>query len=121
MSAWVSFSAPIGDYCEAQSASLSSYSAPSAGGLRRVAQGSDFSFQKNSDHLSSKLFLACAKGTNFPSVWVELYKTNANIPYLTYKMSDVIVTSFQSSKSGSQGNTIEAIQLNFGALKVEYG
>ena len=121
MPIYVSFSLPVGSYCEAISASLGASTSPTAGGIQRLAQARDLYFSKQQDELSPKLFLASAKGTHFPWVWVELYKKAAGLPYLTYKLTDVIILSYQFSENSSKDiKPIETISLDFVDIKVDY-
>jgi type VI protein secretion system component Hcp len=114
MSIWVSFSEPINSYFEAVSASMGASAIPTAGGIRREAQLSDFSFTKSNDDLSHNLSLARAKRTVFQSVWVEIYEENASIPHLTYKMADVLITSYQAL------GATESLQLKASKLEVAH-
>jgi type VI protein secretion system component Hcp len=121
MPIYVSFSLPVGSYCEAISASLGASTSPTAGGIQRIAQARDLYFSKQQDEISPKLFLAGAKGSHFPWVWVELYKKSAGLPYLTYKLTDVIIASFQFSENYNYNiKQIETISLDFADVKVEY-
>lgn len=101
MSIWVAFSAPINSYCEAVSASMGASTSPTAGGIMHQAQASDFSFTKRKDELSRALALASVARTVFESVWVELYKENSDIPYLTYKMAGVQIMSYRAGATES--------------------
>ncbi|RXT57140.1 hypothetical protein B6S44_01475 [Bosea sp. Tri-44] len=121
MPIYVSFSLPVGSYCEAISASLGASTSPTAGGVQRLAQARDLYFSKQQDELSPKLFLASAKGAHFPWVWVELYKKAAGLPYLTYKLTDAIIMSYQFSAYPSNDmKQTETISLDFADIKVEY-
>jgi type VI protein secretion system component Hcp len=115
MSIWVSFSAPINTYCEAVSASMGMSISPTAGGIRRQAQASDFSFTKGKDELSPNLALAWSTRTVFESVWVELYKENPDIPYLTYKMAGVQIMSYRPLERAT-----ESVQFKISTLEIAH-
>ena len=121
MSTWVSFSSPISDYCQAESASMSAAASPMARGVPRQAQVRDFHFTKPQDALSPKLFQAYSQGTKFPWVWVELYLKTTILPYLTYQLTDVFIVSYQpSGHTGSYLGPMDSIGLDFGEMKIVY-
>src|SRR4051812_15232552 len=68
------------------------------------------------DKSSVKLHEACATGTYFPSVEIHLTTDvkGKREPYMIYKLSDVIVTSYQFHGNGS-GDPVptEQVDLNY--------
>jgi type VI secretion system secreted protein Hcp len=79
----------------------------------------DFSFTKKVDKASPKLLVACASGQHFPKVTVTLRKGKQKQPYLVVTMSNVLISSFQtSSKSGSSAH--DSLSLNFTKIQFKY-
>lgn len=84
------------------------------------AKFGDLQITKKIDTASPNLGAGLAKGTQYPSVTLTLYKTSEpdpQIDYLTYKMSDVLITSIQHGGSGNDLPT-ESISLAYGQLEV---
>jgi type VI secretion system secreted protein Hcp len=119
MTIWAEFSSPIGKYFEALSASSGMGVRQVAGGARGKAQIGDFQLTKRSDNLSQKLMLHCASGTVFAVVTLEFYD-KTDILYLTYKLTNVLITSFHSGGSGSDGAPMESLSLNAEATSSDY-
>lgn len=73
------------------------------------------------DKSSTKLQEACANGTFFKEVEVHFCTTvkNKQEPYLTYKLSDVIITSY-SFHGNSSGSPLPSEQLTMGYTKAEW-
>lgn len=93
MSVWITFSSPIGKYCQLDSVSMSQSTRAIAGGVRRTAQIDDLHANKSNDYLSNDIFLACAKGTHFDEISIEFFTSNDAL-YLSYTLSDAVITSF---------------------------
>ena len=90
------------------------------GGAGKVVMN-DFSFTKKVDKASPALMLACADGSHIKSVEMVARKAGKEQQeYLKIKLSDVLVSSFQSG--GSQGDVVpvDQISLNFAKVEVEY-
>jgi hypothetical protein len=76
----------------------------------------DISITKEVDKASPKLYQACASGKHLKKVTIELQKSGKT--YLTYDLTDVLVTSVQVAGAGSGGSVpLEHITLNFGKFK----
>lgn len=116
MSLWAEFSSPIGKYFEALSASAGMGVGPIAGGVRGQAQFGDFQLTKRKDNLSQKLVQHCVSGTVFALVTLEYYN-KSDILFVTYKLTNVIIASFQS---GGGDAALESLSLNAETLSVEY-
>ncbi len=82
----------------------------------------DFSFSKFLDKSSPKLMLFCANGKHIPTVEFLARKAGGEQEkYMTVKMSDVIVSSFQTSNSAGSGSLpVESISINFSKIEMEY-
>src|SRR5690606_16514594 len=73
------------------------------------------------DKSSTKLQEACANGTFFEEVEVHFCTTvkNKQEPYLTYKLADVIITSY-SFHGNSSGDPLPSEELTMGYTEVEW-
>ena len=73
------------------------------------------------DKSSTKLQEACANGTFFKEVEIHFCTTvkNKQEPYLTYKLSDVIVSSY-SFHGNSSGSPLPSEQVTMGYTKAEW-
>ena len=79
----------------------------------------DLSITKKVDKASPKLSLACAAGTHFKKVTITLRR--AGKIYLTYNLTDVLISSVQVSGSGAgQDVPLESISLNFAKIAFQY-
>ena len=114
VTAYVEFSTPIDDYCEAKAFHFGMASSPFAGGATGKAQPNDFQFTKNVDSLSPSLFQQVCSGRVFDTVWFEMYRGDDENPYVTYTMSSVVISTLHTA-----GN-IEHVGLNFKAVKVAW-
>ena len=82
----------------------------------------DLNFTMFVNKVSADLFLACANGKHFKQV--ELFATKGlpggkQADYLAFKMSDVMVSSYNVSAS-SEVVPLENVSLNFNKLEFEY-
>ena len=73
------------------------------------------------DKSSTKLQEACANGTFFKEVEIHFCTTvkNKQEPYLTYKLSDVIVSSY-SIQANSSGSPLPSEEITMGYTKAEW-
>jgi len=73
------------------------------------------------DKSSTKLQEACANGTFFKEVEIDFCTTvkNKQEPYLKYKLSDVIVSSY-SVHANSSGNPLPSEEITMGYTKAEW-
>ncbi|MCA9062710.1 MAG: type VI secretion system tube protein Hcp [Planctomycetaceae bacterium] len=73
------------------------------------------------DKSSTKLQESCANGTFFSSVEIHFCTTvkNKQAPYLTYKLSDVIVSSYSMHANGS-GSPLPSEEITLGYTKAEW-
>jgi type VI secretion system secreted protein Hcp len=92
------------------------------GGGAGKAQFSDFTFMMKVNCASSKLFLACATGEHIKKGVLVCRKAGTQQQeFLKVTMTDLLVSSFQTSGSGS-GDVLpmESISLNFAKVEWEY-
>lgn len=80
---------------------------------------SDLSLMKSTGKSSSKLFFTCASGRHIPAVQIEITTNRGENEelYLRYKLTDVLISSYQVSGDGGSTPT-ESLSLNF--TKIEY-
>jgi type VI secretion system secreted protein Hcp len=99
-----------------------------AGGTSSQPIFPDMTVAKSLDKSTPKLMEAVAKGRHFPDATIEFTRTLDNgqqQPYLQYKLSDVLVSSYQHSANseppaGSPPPT-DSFSLNFEEIKITYG
>ncbi len=83
----------------------------------------DFTISKELDKSSIKLQESASTGKFFPKVDIHLTANTGKgmVTYYTYELTNVMVTSYSISGSGTSGQVpMEQISLNFGAIKVTY-
>lgn len=81
----------------------------------------DFSFVVPVSKASPKLFLACASGEHLDEAVLTVRKAGAEqVEFLSYKLSDCLVSSYQ--EGGSSGDTvpIDSFSLNFAKIEMSY-
>jgi type VI secretion system secreted protein Hcp len=90
--------------------------ASSAGGASAErADFSDFCFTKLLDKSSPQLARACAKGTHFETVTVELCRAGSEkIKFMEIKMSDALISHIAMNAGGDFPS--ETIRLNYGKI-----
>jgi type VI protein secretion system component Hcp len=112
---FVDFSKPIDDFCEARRCTFGYSETPTAGGAYHQAQLHGVSFTKRRDSMTNKLFQHCAVGTAFNTVSIELYRDEDSDVYMIYKLSNVVIASFNSSAKGE-----ESVGLNYKTMAHTY-
>jgi type VI secretion system secreted protein Hcp len=91
------------------------------GGTGKV-QVSPFHFTARSSLASPKLILACASGQHIQKAVLTAarqVKGKAQ-DYLIWTLTDVLVTSFQIGAEGPDALPVDAFDLDFGKIEVEY-
>jgi type VI secretion system secreted protein Hcp len=99
-----------------------SKTASSAGGAsaERVDFNS-FTFTKLLDKASPKLALACADGTHFDTILVELCRAGTEkMVFMRYQLSNCLIQSFETG--GTQGEDLpsEDVEISFGKIEWRY-
>ncbi len=91
------------------------------GGAGKVSV-QDFHFVKKMDKASPKLLLACATGEHIKTAVLTCRKAGKEQQeFLKIKLSDVLVSSYQTSGSeASDALPMEDISLNFAKIECEY-
>lgn len=83
----------------------------------------DFSVVKQLDKASPKLFLACCAGEHIKDVTLEICKAGGTKQkYMTYKFSDVLVSSVRpgGSANGADAIPLEEVSFRFAKCQLEY-
>lgn len=90
------------------------------GGAGRVSV-QDLNFVKRTDKASPKLMLACCNGQHIKSALLTARKAGKEQQeYLKLKLTDVLVSSYQTGGSGADEIPTEQIAFNFAKHEVEY-
>ena len=98
-----------------------SITASSAGGA--TAERADikpFTFTKQVDSSSPKLFQACAAGTHFDKIAVTLHRAGGNekIKFMEYELTNCIVSDVSTNGGGNFPS--ESVSINFGRILITY-
>lgn len=89
-------------------------SAPGGGGGAGKPTVSDFSVVKQIDKSSPKLMEACCRGEHIPNVNITLVNRETKEEYLKIKLTDVLVSSYQTGGSGGGGAVpVDQVSFNF--------
>jgi type VI secretion system secreted protein Hcp len=100
-----------------QSGSIASDPGAGAG----KASFNDFNFTHRIDKATPVLFKMCATGSHIKEATVTVRKAGkGQQEFLIIKMSDVIITSVNSSGSGEAAATAESVALQFAKVALEY-
>lgn len=90
------------------------------GGAGKVSM-QDFNFVMTVNKATPKLMLACATGKHIKDATLVARKAGGKQEmYLTIKMSDVLVSSYQTGGSTGSGLPTEQLSLNFSKIEYEY-
>lgn len=98
----------------------------SSGGGGRNGQRcdvSDFSIVKRLDKTSPTLMLLCAQGDHIEEVQIVLCQaTGDKQPYMTYTLSDVIISGVRPGGASQGGDSVplEEVSFNPGKLEMKY-
>jgi type VI secretion system secreted protein Hcp len=80
-----------------------------------------FTFVARTSSASPKLFLACAKGTHFKSATLSARRSgDAAFVYLTIKLQNLFVTSYQVAPAPTDAFPLDVVQLEYGAVTISY-
>jgi type VI secretion system secreted protein Hcp len=90
-------------------------------GAGKVQVGS-FHFAAHSSQASPKLFLACANGQHFQKAVLTAARQAKGKAqdYLIWTLTDVLVTSYQTGADAPDALPVDAFDLDFGKIEVEY-
>jgi len=94
------------------------HGAGTGGGAGKVSM-QDFHFVMKVNKASPKLFLACAKGEHIADAVLTCRKAGGKQePFLVYKFTDLLISSYQSGGSG-HGDIVPTDQISFNFTKIE--
>lgn len=81
----------------------------------------DMHFTKLTDKSSPNLFIACCNGKHFPTATVTVRKAGEKPhEYLIYKLTEVLISSYQTAGHGGGGIAQETLSLNFSKVEMTY-
>jgi len=90
------------------------------GGAGKVNMG-DFSFTMRVNKASPKLFLACANGQHIKEALLVCRKAGKDQQeYLKIKLTDLLISGYQTGGSTGDVVPIDQISLNFSKIEVSY-
>jgi type VI secretion system secreted protein Hcp len=106
--------------CDMEINQTISTTASSAGGASAErAEFSDLTFTKLLDKSSPKLALACADGTHFNTVAIELCRSGTEkIKFMEIKLANSFISSLSFSAGGDFPS--ETVTLNYGKIEWKY-
>jgi type VI secretion system secreted protein Hcp len=91
------------------------------GGGAGKATFSDMAIMKRLDKSSPLLYLNCAQGKHLDTATVILRKAGEKpFEYLVVKMTDVLISSVQTSGSAGSDTPTESLSLNFAKIEISY-
>ena len=95
------------------------------GGAGRAGAGKvqlqDFHFTSRISKASPKLMEACASGKHIKSAVLSARKAGeGKAEFLSFSLSDVLISSYQTGVGESDGAPIDTVALSFSSLEVEY-
>ena len=92
-----------------------------AGGGAGKVQIQDFNFTAKVSKASPNLMLACASGKHFKSAVLTARKAGkSQQEFLTFSLSDVLVSAYQIGGAGGEVVPGDSVSLNFAKIQVEY-
>jgi type VI secretion system secreted protein Hcp len=92
------------------------------GGVSRAAF-SDLHCTKYTDKASANLFINCAKGKHHPKATLYIRKVGGGDKpedYVKFTLTDVFITSFQTSHSSGGTPVMESLSLSYSKFHFEY-
>jgi type VI secretion system secreted protein Hcp len=91
------------------------------GGTGKVSF-SDLSLMKALDKASPLLYLQCAQGKHIPTATLYVRKTGGDKvqEYYVIKLTDVLISSVQTSGANGGGQPTESLSLNFAKIEFSY-
>jgi type VI secretion system secreted protein Hcp len=92
------------------------------GGGAGKAQFSDFSFTTYTSKASPSLFLACASGQHIKEATITVRKAGGDQKqdYLILKMTDVLVSSYNTSGSSGADRPTESLSMVYAKIEFTY-
>jgi type VI secretion system secreted protein Hcp len=85
------------------------------------AEFQDLHFVSRVSKASPKLFFACASGQHVQEATITFRKAGAQqVEFLVYKLSDVLISSYQEGGSSGDIVPMDAFSLNFAKIEISY-
>ena len=102
-------------------ATQAAHAAGGGGGAAGKVSMQDFHFVMRANKASPKLFLACASGQHVKSAVLTARKAGKDQQeFLIIKMTDVLVSSYQSGGSEAVDVPTDQLSFNFSKLEVQF-
>ena len=101
---------------ETQSSTISG----GGGGAGKVSMQDLHFVTKTVDKSSPKLFLAGATGEHIKDATLYVRKAGSSSDYLVIKLTDILVSSYQTGGSGGSDIPTESVSLNFAKIQISY-
>jgi type VI secretion system secreted protein Hcp len=77
--------------------------------------------QRLLDTASARVAQACAAGDHFASAVLTLCRASGDKqPYMEYKLTDVLISSYQVGGTGEGGLPTESLSLNYAKIEMSY-
>jgi type VI secretion system secreted protein Hcp len=89
-------------------------------GAGSASSTKDIVITKYVDKASPKLALYCANGQHIRKATITLRKAGGTQPYLTYTLTNTLISSFQTGGHGGNEKPTEELTLNFSKLATQY-
>jgi type VI secretion system Hcp family effector len=90
------------------------------GGGAGKTEFDDVEVEKTVDVNSTRLLMACALGEHLPSATIDVFSPGTTIPFLTYELEDVLITSFDNAPEDASPIPLEKVSLNYGRIRVTF-
>jgi type VI protein secretion system component Hcp len=74
---------------------------------------STMNFMKETDINTMAFNMAPMLGKKFESIEIKVYATGAEVPYISYRLKNIMIESFQVSGSASAGPLVESVSVAF--------
>ncbi len=109
------------NYSAGASQTVSTTASSSGGATGERADIKPFTFTKQVDSSSPKLFQACAAGTHFDKITIALHRAGGSekVKFLEYELSNCIICDV-STNGGGADLPSESISINFGKIIITY-
>jgi len=100
---------------------VSTTASSSGGGTGERTDIKPFTFTKQVDSSSPKLFQACAAGTHFDNITLALHRAGGGekVKFMEYELTNCIISDV-STNGGSEDFPSESISINFGRIIITY-
>lgn len=103
----------------------SAVASTSGGGTTGRCSHADFSITKALDKASPLLVQKCCTGEAIDEVVMTINRASGEkgglkVPYMVYKLTNVVISNVSISGSGSGGEPTENVSFNYGKIEWEY-